>query len=41
MSESIYDKVTSVLKYSDDNNLSTNASAIQLAKNRILENSKK
>ncbi len=41
MSESIYDKVSSVLKYSDDNNLSTNASAIQLAKNRILENSKK
>ena len=37
----IYDKVSSVIKYSDENSISTNSSAIQLAKDRITENSKK
>ncbi len=37
----IYDKVSSVIKYSDENSISTNSSAIQLAKDRIIENSKK
>ena len=37
----IYDKVSSVIKYSEENSISTNSSAIQLAKDRIKENSKK
>ena len=41
MTELIYDKVNSVLKHSEDNSLTTNASAIRLAKDRIKENSKK
>ena len=40
MTELIYDKVNSVLKHSEDNSLTTNASAIRLAKDRIKENSK-
>ena len=41
MTESIYDKVLDVLDHSIKHSLSTNASAIQLAKDRIKENSKK
>ena len=41
MTELIYDKVNDVIKHSEKNSLSTNASAIQLAKDRIKENSKK
>ena len=41
MTELIYDKVSSVIKYSEENSISTNSSAIQLAKDRIKENSKK
>ena len=37
----IYDKVSSVIKYSEENSISTNSAAIQLAKDRIKENSKK
>ena len=37
----IYDKVSSVIKYSHENKISTNSSAIQIAKDRIKENSKK
>ena len=41
MTELIYDKVNDVIKHSEKNSLSTNSSAIQLAKDRIKENSKK
>ncbi len=41
MTESIYDKVSDVLDHSIRNSTSTNSSAIQLAKDRIKENSKK
>ena len=41
MTELIYDKVDDVIKHSEKNSLSTNSSAIQLAKDRIKENSKK
>ena len=41
MTESIYDKVLDVLDHSIKHSFSTNASAIQLAKDRIKENSKK
>ena len=37
----IYDKVSSVIKHSDENKISTNSSAIQIAKDRIKEFSKK
>ncbi len=37
----IYDKVSSVINYARDNNMSTTSSAIELAKKRIKENSKK
>ena len=41
MTESIYDKVSDVLDHSIKNSTTTNSSAIQLAKDRIKENSKK
>lgn len=41
ITELIYDKVNDVIKHSEKNSLSTNSSAIQLAKDRIKENSKK
>ena len=41
MTESIYDKVSDVLDHSIKNSTTTNSSAIQLAKDRIEENSKK
>ena len=41
MTESIYDKVSEVLDHSIKNSTSTNYSAIELAKDRIKENSKK
>ncbi len=41
MTELIYDKVNDVIKHSEKNSLSTNSSAIRLAKDRIKENSKK
>ena len=41
MTESIYDKVSDVIDHSIKNSTTTNSSAIQLAKDRIKENSKK
>ena len=41
MTESIYDKVSDVIGHSIKNSTTTNSSAIQLAKDRIKENSKK
>ena len=37
----IYDKVSFVIKHSNENKISTNSSAIQIAKDRIKKNSKK